>query len=101
MPAIMVEYPIFIRNDEIPTMLIENSSLHNKVCIEGHHFSGFKVIFVNSSAQKYVVADLDAEVLMNLLPKTPFHNVLTIKSIPLNPRGVPPKPPGSATITSM
>ncbi len=33
-PTIMVEYPIFVRNDEIPTMLIENSSLHNKVCIE-------------------------------------------------------------------
>jgi hypothetical protein len=25
-PAIMVKYPIFVRNDEIPTMLIENNS---------------------------------------------------------------------------
>jgi hypothetical protein len=55
-PAIMVEYPIFVKNDEIPIMLIENSSLHNKVCIElietieGHDFSGFKVIFVSSNA---------------------------------------------------
>lgn len=38
---------------------------------------------------------------MNLLPKTPFHNVITIKSIPLDPIGDPPKPLISAIITSM
>ncbi len=47
-PMITVEYPIFVRNDEILAMLIENNSFHNKVCIEpietikGHHSSGFK-----------------------------------------------------------
>jgi hypothetical protein len=47
------------------------------------------------------VVDPNVEVLVNLLPKTPFHSVLIIKSIPLNPGGVPPKCPGGVTITSM
>lgn len=36
---------------------------------------------------------------MNLLTITPFHNIITIKSIPPNPRGDPPKPLGGATAT--
>lgn len=90
-PTIMVKYLVFVRNDEIPSILIENSYLHNKVCIElietikGHHSSSFKKIFVSSNAQKSVVVDPNVEVLVNLLPKTPFHIVLIIKSIPLNP----------------
>jgi hypothetical protein len=106
-PTITVKYPIFVKNDEIPIMLIENSSLQNKICVElietmeGHHSSGFKLIFVSFSAQKSIMVDLNAKVLVNLVSKTPFHSVFTIKSIPLNPRGDPPKPLGGATITSM
>jgi hypothetical protein len=73
--VIIVEYPVFVRNDEIFVVLIENSSFHNKVCIEpietikGHHSSGFKVTFVSSNARKFVVVDFNAKVLVNLLPK--------------------------------
>ncbi len=61
--VIIVEYPVFVRNDEIFVVLIENSSFHNKVCIEpietikGHH------------SRKFVVVDFNAKVLVNLLPK--------------------------------
>jgi hypothetical protein len=36
---------------------------------------------------------------MNLLPKTPFHSVVTINFAPLDLEGDPPKPPIGATIT--
>jgi hypothetical protein len=51
---------------------------------EGNHFSGFKTILVSSSVRKIIV-DLDVVISMNLLSKIPFHNVVTIKSIPLDP----------------
>jgi hypothetical protein len=44
------------------------------------------------------VVDPDVEVLVNLLPKTPFHNVITIKSIPLNLGGDHLEPLRGATI---
>jgi hypothetical protein len=37
--------------------------------------------------------------LVNLLPKTPFNNVVTTKFIPLDLGGDPLKPPRGATIT--
>ncbi len=39
--------------------------------------------------------------LVNLLSKTPFHNVITTKFVPPNPRRNSLKPLGGATITSM
>ncbi len=45
------------------------------------------------------MVDPDVEVLMNLLPKTPFHNVVTTKFVPLDLEGDPPKPPRGAIIT--
>ncbi len=53
---------------------------------------------ISFSVQKFVVVDLDVEVLVNLLPKTPFHKLVTTKSIPLDPRGDPPKLPRSVTV---
>jgi uncharacterized membrane protein YesL len=73
--VITVEYLVFVRNDEILIVLIENNSFHNKICIEpietieGHYSSGFKVTFVSSNARKSVVVDLNVEVLVNLLLK--------------------------------
>lgn len=67
------EYPIFIRNDETPTILFENDSFYNKVCkepveiLEGNHFSGFKAIHVSYGARKYVVVDHDVKVAMKLI----------------------------------
>lgn len=105
-PTTTIEHPVFVRNDEIPTMLMENSFFHNKVCIKPsetirHHSSGFKLIFVSSSARKYVVVDLDAKMLMNFLLKTPFHGVVTIKSIPPNLGKDPLEPWRGATIASV
>jgi hypothetical protein len=45
------------------------------------------------------VVDFNVEVLMNLLPKTPFHNVVTIKFVPPNLGGDPPKPPRGVIVT--
>lgn len=56
MPATMVKYPIYVRNDEIPIVLVKNDYFQNRICtkpieiIEGRHSSGFKVIPISSSA---------------------------------------------------
>lgn len=57
-----------------------------------------KVIFVSSNARKSILVDPNVEVLMNLLPKTPFHSVITIKSIPPNWGGDRLEPLKGATI---
>ncbi len=107
MLAATTRYQISIRNDEIPIILVENGYFHNRVhtkpieTLEGHHSNGFKEILVSSNAQKSIMVDLDADVLVNLLPKTPFHNVVTIKFVPPNPRGDPLEPPGGTTIASL
>ncbi len=44
------------------------------------------------------MVDPDVEVLMNLLPKTPFHSVVITKFVPLDLEGDPPEPPRGATI---
>jgi hypothetical protein len=55
MPAIIIRYLVSIKDDEILTVLVDNGSFHNKVCIEPvetlekNHYSGFKAIFVSSS----------------------------------------------------
>jgi hypothetical protein len=95
MPMIMIGYPIFVRNDEILLELIQHGSFYNKVYIkpieilEGNHSSGFKIILINFGAKKSVVINLVLEVLVNLLSKTHFHNIVTIKSIPPNLGGDP------------
>jgi len=94
----MVEYLVFVQNDEILAKLIENSSFYNRVCIklietlEGNHSSGFKAILVGFGARKIVIVDHDVELLMNLFSKTPFHCVVSTKSIPPNLGGNPLKP---------
>jgi hypothetical protein len=56
MPAITAKYPISVKDDEIPTILVKNYSFHNRICtkpietIEGHHFIGFRVIHVSFGA---------------------------------------------------
>jgi hypothetical protein len=88
-------------------ILNENGYFHNKVhtklieILEGCHFNGFKVILVSSSAWKSIVVNPDVEMSVNLLPKTPFHNVIIITFVPLNLRGDPLKPLEGATIASM
>jgi hypothetical protein len=53
---------------------------------------------ISFNVRKLVMVDLDVEALVNLLPKIPFHKLVTIKSIPPNPKGDPPKPPRSVTV---
>jgi hypothetical protein len=101
----IVGYLIFLKNDEILAVLAENGSLYNKVCIKpienlkGNHYNGFKIILVSSSARKYVVVDPNVKVLVNLISRMPFHSVVTIKSVPPDPRRDPPKPPGGDMVT--
>jgi hypothetical protein len=79
----MVEYLIFVRNDQILVVLVDNGFSYNKIrtelieTLEGNHSSGFKAIVVNYSVKKSIVVYLDAKVLVNLLSKTPFHSVIT------------------------
>ncbi len=53
-PIISIEYLISIRNEGIPTWLVENKSFYNKVHIklvenlEGNQYNDFKAIFVSS-----------------------------------------------------
>jgi hypothetical protein len=56
---------------------------------EGHHSSGFKTIHASFGANKIIVVELDAEVQVNLTLRTPFHNVVTTKSIPKDLGGDP------------
>ncbi len=86
---------MFVKNDEIFGILVENGSLYNRVHIEliknleRNHFNVFKAIPISFGARKLVVVNLDVKVLVNLISITSFHNVVIIKIIPLNPRGDP------------
>jgi hypothetical protein len=100
--VIPIEYPIFVRNDGILAILVENNSFYNRVRtkpiqdLEGNQYNGFKAIPTNHGAKKLVVVGFNVEILVNLLSKTHLHNIVTIKSIPPNlrrdllepPRGV-------------
>jgi hypothetical protein len=94
--VILIEYLISIRNDGIPTIIVDNSSFYNRICtwhvdaLERNHYNGFRVIHVNFGAIKPIVIDLEVEILVNLLSITPFHNIITTKSIPPNPWIDPP-----------
>lgn len=87
----LVEYLIFVKNDGILVVLVENGFFYNKVhtmhveALKGNHYNGFKVIPVNASVRKSIIVYLDAEIPVNLLIRTPFQNIITIKSIPPNP----------------
>jgi hypothetical protein len=101
----IAKYLIFVKNDEIPAILVENGSLYNRIYIKpietlkGNHYNGFKIVLVSSSAKKSIVVDPNAKVLMNLISKMPFHSVVTIKSIPPDPRKDPPKPAKGDMVT--
>ncbi len=104
---IKIEYLIFIRNDEIPTIPDDNGYLYNKSrtkpveILEGNYFSGFKVTPISFGGKKIVVIIPDAEVLVNLIPIAHIHNVITIKWIPLDLEGDPLEPLEGATMTFM
>jgi len=74
----MAEYPIFIRNDETPIILLENGFFYNKVykehveMLEGNHYNGLKIIHVSSNARKYVVVEFNVKVPMKLIYKNNF-----------------------------
>jgi hypothetical protein len=53
--------------------------------LERNHYNGFRVIPINFGAIKQIVIDLEVEIPVNLLSITPFHNIITTKSIPPNP----------------
>jgi hypothetical protein len=53
--------------------------------LERNHYNGFRVIPINVGAIKQIVIDLEVEIPVNLLSITPFHNIITTKSIPPNP----------------
>jgi hypothetical protein len=98
-PITLVKYPISMRNEGILAELVKNSSFYNKVrtkfieVLEGNQYNDFKTILVSSNTKKPIIVDFDVEITLSLLSRTPFHNIETIKSMPQNPRGDPPKPP--------
>jgi hypothetical protein len=68
MPITLVKYPVSVRNDGIHVILFENNSFYNKVHIE--HVEALEKIQYNrfnAILVSYVVVDLNAKVLMNLL----------------------------------
>jgi hypothetical protein len=103
-PMTTIGYPISTKNDEIHVVLIENGSFYNKVCtkpieiLEGNHSNGFKSILISFNAKFFIVINLDAKVLVNLISKTPFHIIVAIKLIPPNLGGNPPKPLRGVTV---
>jgi hypothetical protein len=88
-------YLVFVKNDEIFGIQVENGYLYNRVHIkhvetlEGNHSRGFKIVLVNFGARKFIVVNPDVKVLVNLISITSFHSVVTIEIIPLDPRGDP------------
>jgi len=93
MLMILAEYPIFVRNDGIFIILIENSFFYDKICtelveaLERNHYNGCKVIPISFGVKKSVVVDPHVEIQVNLLSITLFHNVVTTKFVPVNPKG--------------
>ncbi len=65
--------------------------------MERNHYNGLKAIHASFGARKFVVVDLDAEIPLKLLLKTPFHIIVTTKFVPPNLRRDPPKPLGGGT----
>jgi len=106
MPVTLAGYPISIKNDGIPIILFENSCFYNRIrtkiveALEKNQYNGFNAIPVCSGAKEFVIVDLNVKTLMNLLSKTPFHNIVTTKYVPPDPRGDPPKPPRCFTTTT-
>jgi hypothetical protein len=90
------EYPISVRNDGIHVVLIENNSFYNKVIIEhvkaleGNHYNSLKVIHVSFGVREHVEVNPNAKILVNVLSRTPFHNIVTTKFVPPNLGGDPP-----------
>jgi hypothetical protein len=93
----IARYLVFLKNDEISAVSTENGFLYNRVCIKpietlkGNHSNGFEAILVSFGVIKFVIVDPNVEVPVNLISKTPFHSVVTNKSIPLYPKGSPPE----------
>jgi hypothetical protein len=91
----IIGYPIFVKNDEFFGIPNENGYLYNKVCtkpietLEGSHYSSFKVVHVSFGVRKFVAVNPNVKVLVNLISRMYFHDVITIKIIALDPRGNP------------
>jgi hypothetical protein len=89
LPITSIKYLVFVKNNGILALLVENSSFYNKGYIEpievlkGSQYNGFKVIPTSFSAIKPIVVNSNVEILVNLLSITPFHNIV-IKFVPLD-----------------
>ncbi len=46
-----------------------------------NHYNGFKAIPINYGAKKPIIVDLDVEIQVNLLSKTPFHKTIITKFV--------------------
>jgi hypothetical protein len=106
-PITLVRYPIYVRNEGIPTILVGNSYLYNTICpklvevLEGNQYNDFKAIPPSFGTRKPIAIDFDAEIPLKLLSKTPFHNIVIIKFVPLDPRGDPLETLGGVTIADV
>jgi hypothetical protein len=95
-PMITTRYPIYVKNDEIFGIPIANGSLYNRICtgsietLEGNHYGGLKAIPISFGARKFIVMNLNVKILVNLISIMYFHNVITTKIVPLDPKGNPP-----------
>ncbi len=107
MPITPTEYPVSVRNDGIHVVLIENSSFYNKVSIEhvealeGNHYNGLKVMHVSFGVREPVIINPDAKILVNVLSRTPFHNIITTKFVPPDLGRDLPEPLGGVTTLAM
>ncbi len=66
-----------------------------------YQYNDFKVILAKFDTKKPIVVDFDVKIPLNVLSRTPFHNIVTTKFVPPNLGGDPPEPPGGAIITIM
>jgi hypothetical protein len=93
MPITEVKYPISIRNEKKITLSIENGPWHKLVYIEpivttqGNHFNGLGVVHIIFGIGKYVKTGHVKEIPICITIGIPPHNVISNKSVPLDPRG--------------
>jgi hypothetical protein len=105
MPTNENTYPLFVRNQRIPTILVENFPLHNLVYIEPivttqeNYSHGNRSIPTKFVLKRFIVKEPFVNVLVLLTIGIPSHNIITTILVPLDLRGNLPRPIGSVVVT--
>ncbi len=72
--------------------------IHFVETLEKNHYNSFNTIHISLGAKKSIIIDINAKILLNLILRTPFHDIITTKYVPPDLIGDPPKPSRCVTI---